>query len=123
MLQSGSYCHLNPVVDLFFELIFVDETVNLQGPEKMTDAFANAARQEFLGGKQRVARKGPSWRRLARSTECRPWTQGCNPCGRPFPSDAEVVCVADADPTGAVLLGIGFRHAEIQEHFGGEIAQ
>ena len=39
--------HSNPVVDLFFELVFVDEAVDLNGAEEVADAFA-----------------GPKWRRI-----------------------------------------------------------
>ena len=35
--------NLNPVVDLFFELVLVDEAVDLHGTEEVTDAFADAA--------------------------------------------------------------------------------
>jgi len=38
---------LNPVVDLFFELVFVDETIDLQGAEEVADAFADAALGNF----------------------------------------------------------------------------
>ena len=31
---------MNPVVDLFLEFKFIDEAVDLQGAEEVTDAFA-----------------------------------------------------------------------------------
>jgi len=31
--------NLNPVVDLFFELVFVDEVVDLHGAEEVADAL------------------------------------------------------------------------------------
>jgi hypothetical protein len=34
---------VNPIVDLFFELVFVDEAVDLQGAEEVADAFADTA--------------------------------------------------------------------------------
>jgi hypothetical protein len=34
---------VNPVVDLFFEFVFVDEAVDLHGAKKMADAFVDAA--------------------------------------------------------------------------------
>ena len=42
--------NLNPVVDLVFELVFVDEAVDLHGAEEVADAFADAAsgRQSFV---------------------------------------------------------------------------
>ena len=40
---------MNPVVDLFFELVFVDEAVDLQGAEEVADAFADATLGDFLG--------------------------------------------------------------------------
>jgi hypothetical protein len=49
---------LNSVVDLFFKLAFVDESVYLQGAEKMTDAFAHSARRNFLSESKGGA-KGP----------------------------------------------------------------
>ena len=33
----------NPFVDLFFELVLVDEAVDLQRAEEVVDAFADAA--------------------------------------------------------------------------------
>jgi len=39
---------MNPVVDLFFELVFVDEAVDLQGAEKVAMP-ADAARGYFPG--------------------------------------------------------------------------
>ena len=33
----------NPLVDLFFEFVLVDEAVNLDGPEEMADVFADSA--------------------------------------------------------------------------------
>jgi hypothetical protein len=38
----------DPFVDLFFEFVFVDEAVDLHGAEEMADAFADAARGNFL---------------------------------------------------------------------------
>ena len=38
--------HLNPV-DLFLELVFVDEALDPQGAEKVADAFADTARGDF----------------------------------------------------------------------------
>ena len=35
--------YLDPVVDLFFEFVFVDEAVDLHGAEEVADAFADAA--------------------------------------------------------------------------------
>ena len=35
--------HVNPVVDLFLELRFIDEAVDLHGAEEVADAFADAA--------------------------------------------------------------------------------
>ena len=32
---------MNPVIDLFFEFVFVDEAVDLDGAEKVADAFAD----------------------------------------------------------------------------------
>ena len=34
---------LNPIVDLAFKFVFVDEAVDLQGAEEVADAFADAA--------------------------------------------------------------------------------
>ena len=39
--------HVNPVVDLFLELVFVDEAVDLHGAEEVADAFADAALGNF----------------------------------------------------------------------------
>jgi hypothetical protein len=35
--------NLNPVVDLFLELVFLDEAVDLHDAEEVADAFADAA--------------------------------------------------------------------------------
>ena len=47
---------MNPVVDLFFEFVFIDEAVDLHGAEDMADAFADAAlgnkRLAILNGQQ-----------------------------------------------------------------------
>ena len=75
---------VNPVVDLFLEFVFVDETVDLHGAEKVADTFADAALGNFLSAARRVARRGPSWRRLGRSTGCRPWRRDHSLCARPF---------------------------------------
>jgi len=53
---------LNPVVDLFFEFVFVDEAVDLHGAEEVADAFADAACGDFL-----MRREGRSDR-----VSCRP---------------------------------------------------
>ena len=34
--------YFNPVVDLFFEFVFVDEAVDLRGAEEVADAFADS---------------------------------------------------------------------------------
>jgi len=38
---------MNPVVDLFLELVFVDEAVDLQRAEEVADAFADAVSMIF----------------------------------------------------------------------------
>ena len=43
---------VNPFVDLVFELVFVDEAVDLQGAEEMADAFADAAGGDFLAQRE-----------------------------------------------------------------------
>jgi hypothetical protein len=35
---------VNPLVDLFFEFVFIDEAVDLHGAEEMPDAFAGLKR-------------------------------------------------------------------------------
>ena len=45
---------MNPVVDLFLELVLVDEAVDLQRAEEVADAFADAAPGNFLP-------KGEGW--------------------------------------------------------------
>ena len=40
--------HLNPIVDLFFEFVFVDEAVDLHGAEEVADAFADTTFGNFL---------------------------------------------------------------------------
>jgi len=61
---------LDPVVDLFFELDFVDEAVDLHGAEEVADAFVDAAGEDLL----RRA-KGPRWRGSRHSTGYRPSLQ------------------------------------------------
>jgi len=39
---------VNPFVDLFFELVFVDEAVDLHGAEEMPDVFADASRSRAI---------------------------------------------------------------------------
>jgi hypothetical protein len=46
---------VNPFVDLFLELVFVDEAVDLQGAEEVADAFSDTER-EFLPAGGRVLR-------------------------------------------------------------------
>lgn len=39
---------VNPIVDLFFELVFIDEAVDLEGVEEMPDAFVDAPSRSRL---------------------------------------------------------------------------
>jgi hypothetical protein len=36
---------VNPLVDLLFEFVFVDEAVDLDGAEEVADVFADTARR------------------------------------------------------------------------------
>ena len=39
---------MNPFVDLFLELVFVDEAIDLHGAEEMADPFADAPSRSYL---------------------------------------------------------------------------
>ena len=39
---------VNPVIDLFLEFVFVNETVDLHGTEEVADTFADAPVGNFL---------------------------------------------------------------------------
>ena len=65
---------LDPLIDLLFEFVFVDEAVDLQGAEKMTAAFRAQRRKRrttrkcFLNNKSRVAVSGSF--KLMRKRNC-----------------------------------------------------
>src|SRR5690349_24574049 len=57
--RLGAAEDVNPFVDLLFELVLVDEAVDLHGAEEVADAFADAALGNFLAQSERRCKGSP----------------------------------------------------------------